>query len=63
MDSFSLPPVQTDSSAWLGPEMATQPETWQWSWTQEEISELEQAAAPLVKQEVEIGQIQQKDLK
>lgn len=61
MDSFSLPPVQTDSSAWLGPEMATQPETWQWSWTQEEISELEQAAAPLVKQEVEIGQIQQKD--
>lgn len=61
MDSFSLPPVQTDSSAWLGPEMATQPETWQWSWNQEEISELEQAAAPLVKQEVEIGQIQQKD--
>ncbi len=61
MESFSLPPIQIDPSSWLGPSMFEQAESWQWSWTREEIVELEQAAAPLVKQEVEMGQIQQRD--
>lgn len=61
MDSFSLPPLQQDLSSWLGPDMAKQTESWQWFWTTAEIAELEQAAEPLVKQEVEIGQIQRQD--
>lgn len=61
MEALPLPPIQTDPSSWLGPKMAAHPESWQWSWTAEEIAELEQAAAPLVRREVEIGQIQQRD--
>lgn len=61
MDHLQLPPLQTNASSWLGPEMKAKPDTWQWHWSPDEIEELERAAAPLVASQTEIGQLKQLD--
>ena len=61
MQPLSLPPLQIGPATWLGPTMAAQSSSWQWFWSPAELAELERAAEPLVRSEVEIGQLQKTD--
>ena len=39
-----VPPIQASPAAWLGPEMAAQPECWTWALAAGEVAEVEAAA-------------------
>ena len=57
----TLPPIQTGAAAWYGPEMVAREAEWLLQWTQAEIDELEQAAAPLVSANFPIAQMTKED--
>lgn len=61
MATTILPPFQSGPTCWYGPDMTTQKNEWLSILSQDEIDELEAAAAPLVAKEVNIGTIQQAD--
>ena len=44
----SLPPRQVHPAAWLGPEMAAQPERWTWTLDAEAVAEVERAAGDVL---------------
>ncbi len=55
----SLPPLQSGSTCWYGPEMALRKNDWLIELSKSEIEELERAAEPLMSREMNIGSIQQ----
>lgn len=61
MTNTYLPPFQTGPSCWYGPDIAEKKDEWQITLSDDEISELEAAAAPLVSGLANIGTIQQSD--
>ena len=48
LNSCAIPPVQTHPAAWMGPQMAANPEEWTWQLTPAEASEIEAAACTIL---------------
>ncbi|MFT5434156.1 MAG: hypothetical protein ACI9OJ_004869, partial [Myxococcota bacterium] len=58
---LQLPPLQEGAASWYGPDMAAREDEWLMPLSGPEIAELEVAAEPLVRGQINIGSITSAD--